>query len=251
MGIARRIAEYEARVNALLDRAEDPREMLDYTYAEQQVFLRRMRGAVADVAAGRKLAGMQQAEARRTADRFAVQAEQAVAAGQDDLGRDALRLRAETLAHIDDLAAAEMRLHAEERQLADAAQRLEARIGAFRYRKEALKAAYTAAETAAAEGSIDRFWDASDIAEASRKAEDQTAGLRARAQALGEQIASDVSEASMPLDAARIQERLDAISRQAEVEEELARIKERLASPGGTRPYAAPDAEENRRPDGR
>ena len=53
MGIARRIAElYEAKVNALLDHAEDPREMLDYSYAEQQVFLRQMRGAVADVAAG-------------------------------------------------------------------------------------------------------------------------------------------------------------------------------------------------------
>lgn len=234
MGIARRIAElYETRVNALLDRAEDPREMLDYTYAEQQVFLRRMRGAVADVAASRKLAGMQQAEARRTADRLAVQAEQAVAAGQDDLGRDALRLRAETLAHAEDLAAAEARLHAEERQLAEAAERLEARIGAFRYRKEALKAAYTAAEIAAAEGSIDRFRDADDISEASHKAEDQTARLRARAEALGEQIAADRSEASMPLDARRIQERLDAISRQAEVEEELARIKERLASSDG------------------
>jgi phage shock protein A len=194
---------------------------------------------------------MQQAEARRTADRLAIQAEQAVAVGQDDLGRDALRLRAETLAHVDDLVAAEAHLRAEERQLAESAQRLEARIGAFRYRKEALKAAYTAAEIAAAEDSIDRSWDASDIAEASRKAEDKTAGLRARAEALGGQVSSEVSEASMPLDAGRIQERLDEISRQAQVEEELARIKERLASPGGIRPSDGPDAEENRRPDGR
>jgi phage shock protein A len=35
MGIARRIAElYQVKVNVLLDRAEDPREMLDYSYAE-------------------------------------------------------------------------------------------------------------------------------------------------------------------------------------------------------------------------
>lgn len=209
--------------------------MLDYSYAEQQAFLRRMRRALADVAASRKLVGKEQADARRTAGRLAVQAEQAVAAGQDDLGRDALRLRAETLGHVDDLAAAEARLSAEERQLADAAQRLQGRIEAFRYRKEALKAAYTAAQIAAAEGSIDRTWNASDIAEASRKAEDQTAGLLARAEALEEQLASDVSEVSMPLDAGRIQERLDAISRQVEVEEELARIKRRLASRGRTR----------------
>jgi phage shock protein A len=252
VGIARRIAElYEARVNALLDRAEDPREMLDYSYAEQQVFLRRMRSAVADIATSRRLAGTQQAEARRTARRFAAQAEQAVAAGQDDLGRDALRLRAETLAHADDQAAAEARLGAEERQLAEAAQRLGARIGAFRYRKEALKAAYTAAEIAAAKGPVDRFWDADDIAAASRRAEDQTAKLRARAEALEAQMGSDVAEANMPFDAGRIQERLDAISRQAEVEEELARIKERLASPRGRRPSGAADAEGSQRPEGR
>jgi phage shock protein A len=240
MSIARRIAElYEARVNALLDRAEDPREMLDYSYAEQQVFLRRMRRAVVDVAGARKLAGTQQAEARRTADRLAVQAEQAVVAGQDDLGRDALQLRAETLAHADDLAATETRLLAEERHLSAAAKRLEARIEAFRYRKEALKAAITAAEIAAAEGSIDRYWDANDTAEASRKAEDQTAELQARAEVLGEQITSGMSGGNVPLDAGRIQERLDAISSQAEVEEELARIKERLASTN----------EEDQRPD--
>jgi phage shock protein A len=252
MGIGRRIAElYEARVNALLDRAEDPREMLDYSYAQQQVFLRRMRGAVADVAASRRLAGTQQAEARRTADRLVAQAEQAMAAGQEDLGRDALRLRAETLAHADDLAAAEARLRTEERQLAEAAQRLEARIGAFRYRKEALKAAYTAAGIAAAEGSIDRFWDANDVAEASRRAQDQTAALRARAEALGDQIDSDMPGPSMPADAGRIQERLDAISRQAAVEEELARIKERRASPHGSGPSGVPDAEGSQRPDRR
>jgi len=242
MSIARRIAElYEARVNALLDRAEDPREMLDYSYAEQQVFLRRIRRAVADVAGARKLAGTQRAEARRAAGRLAVQAEQAVVAGQDDLGRDALRLRAETLAHADDLAATEARLLAEERHLSAAAKRLEARIEAFRYRKEVLKASMTAAEVAAAESSIDRYWDANGTAQASRQVEDQTAELQARAGALGVQIAPGVSAENVPLDAGRIRERLDAITRRAEVEKELARIKERLASPN----------EEDQRPDRR
>lgn len=160
-------------------------------------------------------------------------------------------MRCSIVAHVDDLAAAEECLRAEERQLAEAAQRLEARIGAFRYRKEALNAAYTAAEIAAAEGPVDRFWDANDVAEAGRRAEDQTAALRARAEALGDQVGSDMSEASMPLDAGRIQERLDAISRQADVEEELARIQERLASPRGSGPSGGPDAEGSQRPDRR
>lgn len=234
MGIARRIAElYQVKVNALLDRAEDPREMLDYSYAQQQEFLRRVRAGAADVAASREHARIQEAELRRTAGRLGGQAEQAVAAGRDDLGRDALRLRAETVAHADDLAAGQARLRAEQRQLTEAGRRLQARVEAFRYRKEALKAAYTAAEAAAAERSAGRFWDERDIAEASCRAEDQTMALRARAEALGEQLESGMSWAAAPGDAERIQEQLDAVSTQAAVEEELARIKDQLASPPG------------------
>jgi phage shock protein A len=43
-----------------------------------------------------------------------------------------------------------------------------------------------------------------------------------------------------PLDAERIQEQFDAVSKQAAVEEELARIKERLASPGGRQAAGKP-----------
>jgi hypothetical protein len=43
MGIGRRIAQlYEVKVNALLDRAEDPREVLDYWHARQQELLLRI-----------------------------------------------------------------------------------------------------------------------------------------------------------------------------------------------------------------
>jgi phage shock protein A len=246
MGIARRIAElYQVKVNSLLDRAEDPREMVDYSYAQQQELLHRMHVAVADLATSRERARMQEAELRRSADRLGVQAEQAVVAGKDELGCDALRLRAETIAHADDLAAGQARLRAEEQQLIGAAQRLQARVEAFRYRKEALKAAYTAAEVAAAERSADRFWDERNIVEASRRAEDQTATLRARAEALGDQLESDMYEAAGPLDAERIQEQLDAVSKQAAVEEELARIKDRLASPYTRQAASEPEGDQS------
>ena len=52
VGIGRRIAQlYEAKVNALLDRAEDPSEVLNYSYALQQELLPRIRRAVTEVAA--------------------------------------------------------------------------------------------------------------------------------------------------------------------------------------------------------
>jgi phage shock protein A len=242
VGIARRIAElYEVKVNALLDRAEDPGEMLDYSYAQQQEFLRRMRAAVADVATSRKRAGMQEGDLRRSADQLRAQAEQSVAAGKEELGRDALRLRAETITHADDLAAEQAQLRGEEVRLTEAARRLAARVEAFRYRKEALKAAYAAAEAAAAgEMSTGPFADVGDITEALRRAEDRTAALQARAEALGDQLGAGGSE-TMPLLAAdRIRARLDEVSREAAVEQELARIREGVAPSASERASGKP-----------
>jgi phage shock protein A len=230
MGLARRIAElYQVKVNALLDRAEDPREMLDYSYGQQQEFLRRMRSAVADVTASRNRAQVQEQELRRAARRLRAQAEQAVAAGKEDLGREALAHRAEMVAHADGLAAEQAALAVEQRRLAEEARRLEARFEAFRYRKEALKAAYTAAKAADAQAPADSYLDAAEVAEAARRAEDQTAALQARAAALSEQIKAGRPMLLPSLDAYRIQEQLDALARDTAVETELARIKAQVA----------------------
>jgi phage shock protein A len=242
MGIARRVAElYEAKVNALLDRAEDPRQMLDYSYAQQQDYLRRIRGAVAEVAASRKRAGLQESELRHTAGRLRTQAEQCVAAGRQELGRNALRLRVETVAHADDLAAEQAQLRAEEERLREAARRLEHRTEAFRYQKEALKAAYTAAEATAAADQADLFADAGEVTEASRRAEDQTAALQARAEALAEQDSAGATGPILPQAAYRIQEQLDAVSREAAVEEELAKIRKQVARQAASDQPGTPD----------
>jgi phage shock protein A len=230
VGIARRIAElYEVKVNALLDRAEDPREMLDYSYAQQQDFLRRLREAVVHLVSSRNRAGLQECDLRRSAERLRRQAEQAVAAGNDELGRDALRLRAETIAHADDLAAEQVQLQADQDRLAEATRRLEARVEAFAYRKEALKAAYTAAEATAAASTAGLFSDAREAVDAERRAAEQTERLQARAEALSEQDETGLP-LIRPVAADRIQEELDAVSREAAVQEELARIKEQTGS---------------------
>ena len=237
MGIARRIAElYQAKVNALLDRAEDPREMLDYTYSRQQEFLRAMRSAIADVAASRNRAKAQETELRRAAGRLRAQAEQAIAAGKEALARDALAHRVEMIAHADDLAAEQAALQADEQRLAEETRRLETRFEAFRYRKEALKAAYAAVEAAAAREPADSFVTVADVMEAARRAEDQTAALQARAEALSEQIGAGSPVMLPSLDAYRIQEQLDALARDAAVEEELATIKAQIAPRTSKRP---------------
>lgn len=53
--IARRIADlFRIKANKVLDRAEDPREVLDYSYQQQQELLQKVRRGVADVATSRK-----------------------------------------------------------------------------------------------------------------------------------------------------------------------------------------------------
>jgi phage shock protein A len=240
VGIARRVAElYEVKVSGLLDRAEDPREMLDYSYRRQQDLLREMRQAAVNLVASRNRADLQEAELRRSAERLRTQAEQAVAAGKDELARQALRLRAETIVHADDLATEQVHLRAEQDRLAEATRRLEARLQVLAYQKEALKAAYTAAEARAAAEAADLFDGAREAADAERRTAEQTAGLQARAEALSGQAEDRQQPVPPSLAADRIQEQLDAISREAAIEEELARMKEQVGSAAGKRQSGA------------
>ena len=193
MGIGRRIAElYEVKVNALLDRAEDPRQVLDYSYAQQQELLLRIRRAIIDVAAARSRAAVQESQLRNSADRLRQQAQQAVAADREELARQALALRTATLAQADDLAAEQTALRADEERLSAAVHRLQQKVEAFRVHKETLKARYTAAEAAASAGLVlgGISEEMSDVDLATRRAEDTTAQLQARANALDELLAS-------------------------------------------------------------
>ncbi len=72
MGIGRRLALiFKAKANKALERAEDPRETLDYSYEKQLELLQKVRRGVADVATSRKRLElqMQQLQEPRTSSR--------------------------------------------------------------------------------------------------------------------------------------------------------------------------------------
>ena len=132
MSIARRIAElYEIKMNAVLDRAADPREMVDYTYVQLQELLAEVRRGAAGIAASREQAQSRASGLRQAADRLGEQAEQAVQAGRDDLARQALARRAALLAQVSRLREQQDALRAEEQKMADAGRRLQEKIEAF------------------------------------------------------------------------------------------------------------------------
>ncbi|MFD0577999.1 PspA/IM30 family protein [Dactylosporangium darangshiense] len=201
MSIARRLADlFRVKANKALDRAEDPREVLDYSYERQLEMLTKVRRGVADVATSRKRLDLQVTQLQQAADRLQAQATQAVDLGRDDLAREALTRRAAVTAQMGDITAQRDALSAEEAKLTTAATRLQARVEAFRTRKETIKATYTAAEaqTRVGEAVSGISEEMGDVGMAVQRAEDKTSQMQARAGAIDELLASVPSRTPPP-----------------------------------------------------
>jgi phage shock protein A len=255
MGLMKRFSTiFKAKASKTLDRYEDPRETLDYSYERTLEMLQKMRRAVADVATSRKRIELQAQQLQRSAAKLDGQAQQAVAQGRDDLAREALTRRTAIGTQLADLQVQHDQLKAEEAKMVDASQRLQAKVEAFRTRKETMKASYTAAEaqTKVNEAISGISEEMGDVGTAMQRAEDKVATMQARSGALDELMASGaLDDASASSD--RLQAELDRGAAEPAVEAELARLKGELS--GGTttaKQLGAPEeqgakAEEERR----
>ncbi len=234
---------FRAKADKALDRAEDPRETLDYSYTKQQELLQKVRRGVADVATSRKRLELQMQQLQAQGGKLQGQAQQALTSGREDLAREALTRRSGLQTQLSDLQAQHAQLDAEEEKLKTAAARLQAKVEAFRTRKETIKATYTAAEaqTRIGEAFSGISEEMGDVGMAMQRAEDKTAQLQARAGALDELLASGaLDDASAGGRQDDIQAELDRLSSTSDVELELARLKGQL--PAGEAPPKALDA---------
>ncbi|GAA2498500.1 PspA/IM30 family protein [Streptomyces gobitricini] len=223
---------FRAKANKTLDQAEDPRELLDYSYEQQLQMLQRVRRGVADVATSRKRVELQVSRLRQSTDQLRTRAEQALAAGREDLAREALTRRTAVAAQTADLEAQQASLKEQEDKLTLAAQRLEGKVDAFRTRKETIKATYTAAEaqTRITEAVTGIGEEMGDVGLAMQRAQDRTEQLQARAGALDELMASGALEDTTLAAGGRddIQAELERVTGGQDVELELARMKAQL-----------------------
>src|SRR6201997_414815 len=95
MGVMKRVSTiFRAKANKQLDRLEDPRETLDYSYQTQLELLQKVRRGVADVATSRKRVELQMNQLTQTSDKLDRQARDSLAAGREDLAREALTRKA-------------------------------------------------------------------------------------------------------------------------------------------------------------
>ena len=221
---------FKSKANKALDRAEDPRETLDYSYTKQQELLQKVRRGLADVATSRKRLELQIQQVDQQSSKLQTQAQQALSQGREDLAREALTRRSGLQQQMADLQTQHANLQAEEEKLTAASQRLQAKIEAFRTRKETLKATYTAAEaqTKINEAFTGISEEMGDVGMAIERAEDKTAQMQARAGAVDELIASGALEDQVSGGKDDITRELEAMSASGDVEAQLAQMKAQI-----------------------
>jgi phage shock protein A len=222
MGVMKRVSTiFRAKANKALDRMEDPRETLDYSYQTQLELLQKVRRGVADVATSRKRVELQMNQLQQTSDKYDRQARDALGVGREDLARDALTRKAGVQTQLSDLNTQYTALQGEEEKLTGASQRLQAKVDAFRTKKETIKATYTAAEaqTRINEAFTGISEEMGDVGLAIQRAEDKTEQMKARAGAIDDMVGGPRDD---------IQLELDRMGAGHDVEAELARMKGEL-----------------------
>lgn len=221
---------FKAKANKALDKHENPAETLDYSYEKQLELLQKVRRGVADVATSRKRVELQMQSAQQQADKLAQQAKSALAGGREDLAREALTRRSGVTTQLNDLQAQLVTLQGQEEKMVEASRRLQAKIDAFRTKKETIKAQYSAAE---AQTKINEAFsgiseELGDVGMAIQRAEEKTQSMTARAGAIDELLASGALEDATGTAKDDLTRQLEEMASNSEVDNQLAALKAEL-----------------------
>ncbi|HXG07198.1 MAG TPA: PspA/IM30 family protein [Nitrososphaera sp.] len=214
------------KVNTLLDKFEDPREALDYSYTKQLETLNKLRRDIAEVVTAKKRLEMQKAKILDSIRTLDEQARRAIDADREDLAKLALERKNSNLLQIQSLEKQIEEMRLEQQKLEQTEKRLSAKVEEFRSRKELIKAQYTAAQAQVRikESVTGISEEMADVGLAMSRAEEKTEKMKAKAAALDEMIESGaLTDYTSGRD--RIEAELEKVSVQNAVEEELARLK--------------------------
>jgi phage shock protein A len=236
----------KAKVSAVLDRAEDPAETLDYSYEKQVELLQSVKSGIADVVTSKKRVQMQEGTLRDQAAKLDGQARQALAAGNEDLSRAALQRKQAIEGELGSLDQQVSELEHQQEQLTENEKKLQLKIEAFRTQKEVIKAQYSAADaqvqiSEAATGVGEQM---ADLGLAMQRAMDKTENMKARADAVGELEQAGTFEDLTQLGAGEddLDRQLAQVTNASEVDSELEKMKAELGS-GATPQQLPPTAE--------
>ena len=220
-----------AKANKALDAAENPNEMLDYSYEQMLDHITQVRRALVDIAASKKQLELQEQQLQHSVDHLQDQAQAALAQGREDLAREALSRKAAAQQQANDMEPQRQQLDEEEQKMEQTLSALQQRVNTFRSQKEVMKAQYTAAQ---AESSVNEeaagiSRSFSDSGAALQRAQDKIANMQARPAPWTSYSSPGVLE-DVGGSTDDIQRELDEAGANAEVDKELAAMKAQLGS---------------------
>jgi phage shock protein A len=235
MGLLSRTGEIiKAKWNALLNRAENPSETLDYAYERQVENLQNVKKGIADIATAKKRLALQQQQLGEQGAKLDAQAREAISAGREDLARAALERKQLTVQEASSLDHQIAQLESEQQKLIESEKQLETKTEQFRSKKEVIKAQYSAAEaqvqvSEAATGVGDSM---ADVGMATQRALDKTETMKARAEAVEELEAAGTFEDLTALGPGQddVDRQLDQLGAKSAVDDEFARLKAEVQS---------------------
>ena len=233
MGMLSRMSTIvKSKMNRIMDNAEDPRETLDYSYEKQMEMLRNVKRGVVEMVTTKRRLELQAKKAQDNLAKLDTQARKALEMGREDLARIALERKQAAIAELQGLDEQIGGLELEQEKLTNAEQRLQAKVQAFKTKKEIIKAQYSAAQAQVRIGSAlsGVSEEMGDITLAIERAEGKTETMRAKAGAIDELVATGVLDDPTGGGTDDVSRQLEQLSSSASVEAELAALKGSLPS---------------------
>lgn len=216
----------QAKTRAVLDHLEEPPEVLDHAYEQQQGVLLAVRRGLVEVSTARHLLLRQLEAIREQAPRLETQAVRALGHGREDLARQLLERKHRALAEVEGLERQLAEMRAEEGRLSTAQQRLVGCVEEFRAHRDVTSARWSAAKAkvAAAEALAGMSGELGELGLAVGRAEEKTERMVARAGAL-QGLLEDATLGSRRLGADPVEAELRDLEIGRAVEDDLSALR--------------------------
>src|SRR5712664_3832792 len=214
---------FSTKASSAMDRAEDPRQVLDYAYGQQQLLLVKLRQGLVEVATSKQQLERQSKKLEARVPQLEDQAKRALGAGRDDLARIALERKRSAVAELEGLSAQIAEVGAEEKRLAGQERALQVRIEEFRTHRDVVSARYSAAEAEVRvkEALSGVSGELAELGMAVGRAEEKADRLQARAKALDSLVGGGDY----------VENELKRLSSGVEIDDEIERLKAEIAAP--------------------
>ena len=238
MGLFARLANlFQIRASAALDKAEDPGQVMDYSYNKQMEQLQQLRRSVADVVTQEKRLELQQSQLLEKVNKLDMQAQQALQANREDLARMALQRKETLIAQLNGYEQQIAQLKAQEEKLITMERTISARVETFRTQKEMVKAQYSAAQAQVKinEAITGISQEMTEMNLAMQRTQDKVLNMQARANAMDSLIEQGTLGEQGLLGAGSgdtLDRELQQIAAQQNVEAQLQALKQQLQLEG-------------------